>query len=257
MAVVPEPPRHVARVAAPTVTSATPEVFEPHKLSPPETATRIRERMAGQSDRAIIAGIVTASSAAPLKRAPSGSKHFASMPHRNTPECLDQLRDSDASQSTWPAFEWRVLSVGRTTQVSRTRWSRSERAPDPHCLLVPRRAPLRTEQLPSADRRAGRCQAVRQAAFATRSRLAFRITACSVIEPRPTLTSRPGVRVIDPAAACGTQGNARGSAPPVAGGLHLVIVPQRQSHVGPGRQHPQRVGAKPLVMLDEAFELGG
>lgn len=48
-----------------------------------------------------------------------------------------------------------------------------------------------------------------------------------------------------------------GSPEPVGGGLDLVIVLQCQGHVCLRRQYPERVGTEPLVMLDEAFELGG
>jgi integrase len=120
---------HLGKLLAlplPEITSANLlEVLEPLNLDHHETATRIRQRVEELFDRAIIAGIVSANPAASLKRAlraPYGKKHFSSLPYRDIPEFLRQLRDSDASQSTRLAFEWLVLSVGRTSEVTRARW---------------------------------------------------------------------------------------------------------------------------------------
>lgn len=102
------------------------EVLEPLNVSHHETAKRIRQRVGEIFDRAIIAGLVKANPAEPLQRAlraPAAKSHFASLSYKEVPAFIRQLRDSDAAQSTRLAFEWLVLSVGRTNEVIGARWS--------------------------------------------------------------------------------------------------------------------------------------
>lgn len=90
-----------------------------------ETATRIRQRVEAVYDRAIIAGIVEANPAAPLKRAlraPAKKSHHASMSYKDLPGFVRRLRDSDGAQSTRLAFEWMILACARTNEVLQATW---------------------------------------------------------------------------------------------------------------------------------------
>ena len=102
-------------------------VLSPIWLAKPETARRVRQRIRLVLERARVAGhrdgINPADAVgAGLPRQSRKTEHFASVPYAEVPELVRRSRVSSGSGIVRLAFEFLVLTVGRTGEVIGARW---------------------------------------------------------------------------------------------------------------------------------------
>lgn len=98
----------------------------------PETARRLRQRIRGVFDWARASGHRSGDNpvdgiAQVLPKHKGTAKHHAALPYAKVPAFLDQLRASDAGESTKLAFEFLVLTAARTSEVLGARWAEIDR----------------------------------------------------------------------------------------------------------------------------------
>jgi integrase len=103
------------------------DVLSPIWLAKPETARRVRQRIRLVLERALVAGhrygINPADAVAGgLPRQSRKTEHFASVPYVEVPELVRRSRVSSGSGIVRLAFEFLVLTVGRTCEVIGARW---------------------------------------------------------------------------------------------------------------------------------------
>ncbi len=109
----------------------TPEllkVLAPIWLTKPETARRLKQRMGTVLDWAKAAGLRTGENPAEvvmqgLPRQPDRKRHHAALPYEKVPEFIDELRHSSVGDIVKLAFEFLILTAGRTNEVIGARWS--------------------------------------------------------------------------------------------------------------------------------------
>jgi integrase len=109
------------------------KVLAPIWLTKPETARRVRQRMALVLDwakahqyRAGENPCSAARSGAALPkqpRKPEEERHFAAMPYAEVPEFIKKLHTNPASQSVALALEFLILTAARTGEVIGAKWS--------------------------------------------------------------------------------------------------------------------------------------
>jgi len=109
------------------------KVLAPIWLTKPETARRVRQRMALVLDWGKANGYRTgenpcnaARSGAGLPKQPmkpEDKRHFAAMSYVNVPGFLEELRAGPASQSVLLALEFLILTAARTGEVLGAKWS--------------------------------------------------------------------------------------------------------------------------------------
>lgn len=146
----------------------TPDVLKalaPIWLTKPETARRVRQRIAAVMDWAKTAGHRSgdnpvAGIAKGLPKQPDRGNHHAALAYADVPAFVQRLRDSDASETVCIAFEFLILTATRTGEVlgatwkeidlasavwtvpeSRMKGGRKHRVPlSPPCLAILKRA---------------------------------------------------------------------------------------------------------------------
>jgi integrase len=112
----------------------TPEVrrvLSPIRLSKPETARRVKQRIGTVFDWSKAAGYRSGDNpvlgvAKGLPRQPERTRHHATLPLKDVPGFIRKLRVSDASEPTKLAFEFLILTATRTSEVLQARWSEIE-----------------------------------------------------------------------------------------------------------------------------------
>ena len=92
-----------------------------------ETARRVRQRIGAVMKWAVAQGYRESNPAgdaigAALPRNGSSRKHFRAIPHRQVAVALERVRTSNASPATKLAFEFLVLTAGRSGEVRRAEW---------------------------------------------------------------------------------------------------------------------------------------
>ena len=145
-----------------TVDSITPadamEVLTPIWTTKPETASRVRQRMETVMDWAITQGYRLDNPAGrsllrvlpPVKRL---KEHRQALPYAQVPEAVARVRESTADIPTKLAFEFLVLTAGRSVEVRAAEWSEIDweaaswevpaarmKARRPHRVPLPERA---------------------------------------------------------------------------------------------------------------------
>lgn len=108
------------------------KVLAPIWLTKPETARRVRQRMAMVLDWARAHGHRTgenpctaARSGAALPRQPTKpeeDRHFSAMPYADVPDFVSALQKGPASQSVLLALEFLILTAARTGEVIGAKW---------------------------------------------------------------------------------------------------------------------------------------
>ena len=109
----------------------TPEVQK--ALSPiwntkPETARRVRQRIGTVMDWAKVAGFRSGDNpidgiSKGLGNQPNRKAHHAALPYTDVPEFIDELRNTDGSESGRLAFEFLILTATRTSETLLAEWS--------------------------------------------------------------------------------------------------------------------------------------
>ena len=109
----------------------TPEVLK--ALSPiwhtkPETARRVRQRIGTVMDRAKVAGFRTGDNpidgiSKGLGNQPTRKVHHAALPYPEVHGFIDELRNTDGSESARLAFEFLILTATRTSETLLAEWS--------------------------------------------------------------------------------------------------------------------------------------
>ena len=109
------------------------KVLTPIWLAKPETARRVRQRMAAVFDWAHAHGhrigenpCHAARSGAALPKQPQKAddeRHFAAMPYPDVPDFMAELRKGGASASVLLALEFLILTAARTGEVIGATWS--------------------------------------------------------------------------------------------------------------------------------------
>ncbi|MEQ8964830.1 MAG: integrase arm-type DNA-binding domain-containing protein [Azospirillaceae bacterium] len=102
-------------------------VLAPLWLAKPETARRLRQRIATVLDWAKAAGFRTGDNpvegvAGGLPRQPDRQAHHAALPYTEVPAFVRRLRTSDASEPVRLAFEFLIVTAARTGEVREARW---------------------------------------------------------------------------------------------------------------------------------------
>ena len=102
-------------------------VLSPIWLAKPETARRVRQRIRTVLDWAKAAGYRAGENpvdgvAKGLPRQPDRSNHHAALPYGKVPKFIRQIHESDASEPARLAFEFLVLTAGRTNEVLQAMW---------------------------------------------------------------------------------------------------------------------------------------
>jgi len=100
--------------------------------SKPETARRLKQRIRVVLDWAKASGHRTGDNAVDgvarvLPKHKGTARHHAALPYAKVPAFLEQLRASDAGESTKLAFEFLVLTAARTSEVLGARWAEIDR----------------------------------------------------------------------------------------------------------------------------------
>jgi integrase len=121
--------------SSPVSTIESPKVLEVLAriwLTKPETARRVRQRMALVFDWARAHGHRVGENPCHAARAGAGlpkqpakaedERHFAAMPYGDVPDFIQDLRQSGASASVVLAFEFLVLTAARTGEVVGATW---------------------------------------------------------------------------------------------------------------------------------------
>lgn len=106
------------------------QVLSPIWLAKPETARRVKQRIATVMDWAKAAGHRSGENpvAGVVKGLPTfkendrNKKHHAALPYNRVPDFFRKLRDSRLSEATKLAFEFLVLTAGRTGEVLGAQW---------------------------------------------------------------------------------------------------------------------------------------
>lgn len=108
----------------------TPDVLRalsPIWLTKPETARRVRQRIATVIDWAKAAGFRSGDNPVDgvskgLPRQPDRSGHHAALPYSEVAEFVSRLRSSELGESTRLAFEFLILTATRTSEVLGAKW---------------------------------------------------------------------------------------------------------------------------------------
>lgn len=109
-------------------TSDIVRVLSPIWLAKPETARRVRQRLKTVFDWARAAGFVIAENpvdgvAKGLPRHRISRKHHAALPYTQVADFVERLRKSNAGETVRLAFEYLVLTAGRTGEIIGAQWS--------------------------------------------------------------------------------------------------------------------------------------
>lgn len=116
--------RRVDQVGTPEVLNALSQIW----LTKPETARRVRQRIGTVLDWAKAAGHRTGDNpiegiSKGLPKQPKQDKHHAAIPYRELPGFVEEVRGSDANESTRLALEFLILTATRTSEVLRANWA--------------------------------------------------------------------------------------------------------------------------------------
>ncbi len=104
------------------------KVLAPIWLTKPETARRVRQRLGTVFDWAKAAGHRTGDNpvegvARGLPKQNAEEKHHAALPYADVPAFVKTLRENEAGLATRLAFEFLILTAGRTSEVLEAEWS--------------------------------------------------------------------------------------------------------------------------------------
>jgi len=116
--------RRVDQIGTPEVLNALSQIW----LTKPETARRVRQRIGTVLDWAKAAGHRTGDNpiggiSKGLPKQPKQDKHHAAIPYRELPGFVEEVRGSDANESTRLALEFLILTATRTSEVLRANWA--------------------------------------------------------------------------------------------------------------------------------------
>ena len=103
------------------------EALSPIWLEKPETAKRVRQRIGTVLDWAKAKGYRDTDNPVKavlraLPKPPRREKHHASLPYRDLPDFLEQLRSAEMNGSTRLALEFLILTATRTGEVIGAKW---------------------------------------------------------------------------------------------------------------------------------------
>lgn len=103
------------------------KVLAPIWLTKPETARRVRQRLGTVFDWAKAAGHRTGDNpvegvARGLPKQNTEENHHAALPYAGVPAFVKTLRENEAGLSTRLAFEFLILTAGRTSEVLEAEW---------------------------------------------------------------------------------------------------------------------------------------
>lgn len=115
--------QRVDQIGAPEILN----VLSPIWLTKPETARRVRQRIGTVLDWAKTAGHRSgenpiAGIGKGLPKQPVAKKHHAALPYDEVPGFVARLRESGLAETTRMAFEFLILTAGRTGEVVGARW---------------------------------------------------------------------------------------------------------------------------------------
>lgn len=96
----------------------------------PETARRVRQRIRTVFDWCKVSGHCSSNPVEGVSKAlpkhNTKQEHHAALPYAQLPEFLQSMRGSDSGISPKLAFEFLILTVGRTSEVLRAKWNEIE-----------------------------------------------------------------------------------------------------------------------------------
>jgi integrase len=132
-------------------------VLTPIWISKPETATRVRQRMAVVFDYAIAKGLrmdnpANGSIDKALPRRPRLQAHHAALPFADLPAALESVRASTGEASTKLAFEFMVLTAARAGEVRGAVWSEIDLEKRTWTIPATRMKARKEHRVPLADR---------------------------------------------------------------------------------------------------------
>jgi integrase len=132
-------------------------VLSPIWLKKPETARRVRQRMASVFDWAKASGYREGDN--PVEGVSRGlpkqidrDKHHAAMPFAEVPDFMKQLRDNDANRISKLAFELLILTATRTSEILLARKSEIDLKAKVWTIPAERMKAKRVHRIPLSDR---------------------------------------------------------------------------------------------------------
>ena len=132
-------------------------VLTPIWIEKPETASRVRQRMETVLDWAVAQGYRTDNPAIRsitkvLPRTPRTKQHFAALHYRDVPAALATVNGSNADTVTKLAFEFLVLTAGRSGEVRLATWDEFDWRGRRWAVPAERMKARREHQVPLSDR---------------------------------------------------------------------------------------------------------
>ncbi len=115
--------KHVNEIGTPDVLA----ILSPIWTTKPETARRVKQRIATVLDWARVAGHRSGDNPAELigealPRHRREQQHHAALPYQDVPQFIGKLRAGTSEPITKLAFEFLILTAARTTEVRRAHW---------------------------------------------------------------------------------------------------------------------------------------
>ncbi len=141
------------------------ELLNPHWLARPETSRRVLQRTAAIFNWAIAKGFVSANNPTTgvkkvLPKHRDAVKHHRALPYRDLPAFVKALDADTGLPQARLAFEFAILTVGRTSQVLNTTWNEIDVAAKTWNVPAGRMKIAREHRVPLS----GRCIAILEAA---------------------------------------------------------------------------------------------
>ncbi len=131
--------------------------LSPIWLTKPETARRVRQRVAAVLDWAKAAGFRAGDNPVEgvgkgLPRQNDKAQHHAALAYADVPAFVDRLREADATETVRAAFEFLILTAGRTGEVIAAKWPEFDLAAKLWTVPADRMKAGREHRVPLSDR---------------------------------------------------------------------------------------------------------
>lgn len=132
-------------------------VLSPIWLAKPETARRVRQRLSSVMDWTRAVGFVTGENpvdgvAKGLPRQRIVRKHHAALPYIQVPDFIVRLREAEAGEIVRLAFEFLILTAGRTGEVIGACWTEMDVVGRVWTVPAERMKARREHRVPLGDR---------------------------------------------------------------------------------------------------------
>jgi integrase len=131
--------------------------LSPIWLTKPETARRVRQRVAAVLDWAKAAGFRTGDNPVEgvgkgLPRQNDKAQHHAALAYADVPAFVGRLREAEAGETVRAAFEFLILTAARTGEVIAAQWSEFDLAAKLWTVPAERMKAGREHRVPLSDR---------------------------------------------------------------------------------------------------------